>query len=78
VHCIKSLSFVVLENLQVSVIVLFTLGGCCLIDGLEKVKPLSPSRRLWRSSGLVVRGSCAHLAGVVKSNSSGIEVLRGS
>jgi hypothetical protein len=25
-----------------------------------------------------VRGSCAHLAGVVKSNSSGIEVWRGS
>jgi len=27
---------------------------------------------------LVVRGRCAHLAGVVKSNSSGIEVWRDS
>ena len=36
------------------------------------------SRRLWRSPGLIMRGSRAHLAEVVKRNSSGIEVWRGS
>ena len=39
---------------------------------------MSTPRRLWWSLDLVVRGLCAHLARVVKSNSSGIEVWRGS
>ena len=57
---------------------LVTLGSCRSLDGLEKVILWSPSRRLWRCTDLVVRGSCVDLAGVVKRNSSGIEVWRSS
>ena len=57
---------------------LVTLGCCCSLDGLEKVISWSPSKKLWRSPEIGCERSSAHLAGVVKSNSNGIEVWRGS
>jgi hypothetical protein len=38
----------------------------------------APPRRLLRSPDFSCERSCAHLTGVVKSNSSGIEVSSGS
>ena len=67
-----------LENLQASIINLLL---------LEVVAPYMAWRSLFRGTlqgdcggapKLVVRGLCAHLTRVVKSNSSGIKVWRGS
>ena len=78
VHCIDFLSFGALGSLEASVNWLITLGDCRLLDGLELVEPLSTSRRLWSCSGYSCERFCAHLTRVVKSNSSGNGVWRGS
>ena len=77
VHCIKSLSFVALGSLQASVIDLLLLGVAAPWTALREGETVEPSQgRLWRSSSLIVRGHFVHLTGVVKSNSSEIEIWR--
>ena len=50
--------------------VLVTLGGCHLLDGLVVVS-VEARKRLVRCSGEeIVRGYCAHPMGATKSNSS--------
>jgi hypothetical protein len=56
-----------------------TLGGCRLLDGLEIVIPSSTSKKIVKVPlEDCCERSCAHLIGAMKSNSSGIEVWRGS
>ena len=50
--------------------VLVTLGGCHLLDGLEVVSVEARKKLVRRSGEVLVRGTCARPAGVVKSNSS--------
>jgi len=57
---------------------LVSFGSCRSLDGLEELISWSPPRILLRSPEIDCERSCAHLTGVVKINSSGIEVWRGS
>ena len=57
---------------------LVTLGSCRSLDGLEKWISWSTSKEIVEEPRFRCERSCAHLTGVVKSNSSGIEVWSGS
>jgi len=58
---------------------LVTLGGCCLLDGLEIEDSIEHLKEDCEGAlEIHCERSCAHLAGAVKSNSSGNEVWRGS
>ena len=51
--------------------VLVTLGGCYLLDGLVAVISVEARKKLVRGSGEeLCEGYCAHPARIVKSNSS--------
>ena len=50
--------------------VLVTLGGCHLIDGLVVVSVEARKKLVRRSGEELVRGTCARPAGAAKSNSS--------
>jgi hypothetical protein len=55
--------------LQASVLV--TLGGCHLLDSLVTYGPVEARTKIVRSSGKgIVRGDCAHTAGIAKRDSS--------
>ena len=51
-------------------VVLVTLGGCHLLDGLVVVSVEARKKLVRRSEEVLVRGTCARPAGVAKSNFS--------
>jgi hypothetical protein len=51
-------------------VVLVTLGGCHLLDGLVVVSVEAHKEIVWCSGEELCEGHCARLMGVVKSNSS--------
>ena len=58
--------------------VLVTLGGCHLLDGLVAFDSVEARKEIVRCSGEeIVRGYNAHPAGIAKSNSSGLLVAWG-
>jgi len=57
---------------------LVSFGSCRFLDSLKELILWSPPRRLLRSPEIGCERSCAHLTGVVKRNSCGIEVWSGS
>ena len=51
--------------------VLVTLGGCHLLDGLVACDTVEAREKImWCSKGGFCEGDCAHPAGITKSNSS--------
>ena len=51
--------------------VLVTLGGCHLLEGLEVVVSIEARKKIvWLSGEVLVRGTCARPAGVAKSDFS--------
>ena len=50
--------------------VLVTLGGCHLLDGLVVVSVEAREKLVRRSREVLCEGHCAHPVGAVKSNSS--------
>jgi hypothetical protein len=52
-------------------VVLITLGGCHLLDGLIACDSVETRKKIVRCfEGEFVRGDCAHPTGIAKSNSS--------
>jgi hypothetical protein len=51
-------------------VVLVTLGGCHLLDGLVVVSIEAHKEIVWRSGEELCEGHCARSAGAAKSNSS--------
>jgi hypothetical protein len=51
-------------------VVLVTLRGCHLLDGLVACGSIEARKKVVRGSEKICEGDCAHLVGIINSNSS--------